>query len=171
MALIKCPECGKEISDASKQCIYCGFPLEKEDKNIFQDGEGENRYKIILENAGNSKSDVIKEVCEITGLGSVDAKALVDAAPSCILSNLTEVQAKEYLEKLESAGAIARIEVDRKPIDSPNLMDCPICSKKVSKDAPRCPHCGHQFVDEKKGIGFWGIVGAIIVAVLIMAFC
>lgn len=29
MALIKCPECGKEISDQSKQCIHCGFPLDK----------------------------------------------------------------------------------------------------------------------------------------------
>lgn len=29
MALIKCPECGKEISDKVKQCIHCGFPMEK----------------------------------------------------------------------------------------------------------------------------------------------
>ncbi len=28
MALIKCPECGKEISDKAKMCIGCGFPLE-----------------------------------------------------------------------------------------------------------------------------------------------
>ena len=27
MALINCPECGKEISDKSTQCIHCGFPL------------------------------------------------------------------------------------------------------------------------------------------------
>ncbi len=27
MALVKCPECGKEISDLSKRCIYCGYPL------------------------------------------------------------------------------------------------------------------------------------------------
>lgn len=27
MALIKCPECGREISDQSDHCIYCGFPL------------------------------------------------------------------------------------------------------------------------------------------------
>ena len=27
MALIKCPECGKEISDKSEKCIYCGYPL------------------------------------------------------------------------------------------------------------------------------------------------
>lgn len=27
MALIKCPECGKEISDQSTVCIGCGFPI------------------------------------------------------------------------------------------------------------------------------------------------
>ena len=27
MALIKCPECGKEISDKASACIHCGFPL------------------------------------------------------------------------------------------------------------------------------------------------
>lgn len=29
MSLIKCPECHKEISDESKQCIHCGYPLSK----------------------------------------------------------------------------------------------------------------------------------------------
>ena len=28
MALIKCPECSKEISDKSKLCIHCGYPLD-----------------------------------------------------------------------------------------------------------------------------------------------
>lgn len=28
MALINCPECGKQISDRSKSCIHCGYPLE-----------------------------------------------------------------------------------------------------------------------------------------------
>lgn len=27
MALIKCPECGKEISDKAEACVYCGFPI------------------------------------------------------------------------------------------------------------------------------------------------
>lgn len=33
MALIKCPECGKEISDTAKNCINCGYAL-KEENNI-----------------------------------------------------------------------------------------------------------------------------------------
>ncbi len=27
MALIKCPECGKEISDKASACIHCGYPI------------------------------------------------------------------------------------------------------------------------------------------------
>lgn len=29
MALITCPECGKEISDQSPNCIHCGYPLSR----------------------------------------------------------------------------------------------------------------------------------------------
>lgn len=29
MALIKCPECGKDVSDTAPSCIYCGFSLAK----------------------------------------------------------------------------------------------------------------------------------------------
>ena len=30
MALVKCPECGKEVSDRAKSCPNCGFPIEEE---------------------------------------------------------------------------------------------------------------------------------------------
>ncbi len=30
MALIKCPECGKEISDQAPVCIHCGYPLHQQ---------------------------------------------------------------------------------------------------------------------------------------------
>lgn len=29
MALIKCPECSKEISEQAKMCLYCGYPIRK----------------------------------------------------------------------------------------------------------------------------------------------
>lgn len=39
MALIMCPECGKSISDKSKNCINCGYPLDEiksEENDKFQ---------------------------------------------------------------------------------------------------------------------------------------
>lgn len=37
MALIKCPECGKEISDIAPACIHCGFPLSELKNNSHVD--------------------------------------------------------------------------------------------------------------------------------------
>lgn len=41
MALIKCPECGKEIRGKSKTCIYCGYPLSEIDfsNNVLDKNE------------------------------------------------------------------------------------------------------------------------------------
>lgn len=30
MALINCPECGKQISDKAPACIHCGYPIQTE---------------------------------------------------------------------------------------------------------------------------------------------
>lgn len=35
MALIKCPECGKEISDKASACPNCGMPLRSEDRGTY----------------------------------------------------------------------------------------------------------------------------------------
>lgn len=36
MALIKCEECGKEISDKAKSCPNCGFPIEEKKEEITE---------------------------------------------------------------------------------------------------------------------------------------
>lgn len=33
--LIKCPECGNDVSDFAEQCIHCGFPLKKHRREYF----------------------------------------------------------------------------------------------------------------------------------------
>lgn len=32
--LIKCPECGKEVSDKAQACIHCGYPIKKETNSL-----------------------------------------------------------------------------------------------------------------------------------------
>ena len=44
MALIKCQECGKEISDTSKRCIHCGAKIKKEKNEEVK----KNKKKIKL---------------------------------------------------------------------------------------------------------------------------
>jgi len=36
MALIKCPECGRDVSDSASSCPNCGHPISRVDKNLVQ---------------------------------------------------------------------------------------------------------------------------------------
>lgn len=42
MPLIKCPDCGREISDKAKSCIHCGCPIEKSDSHVTVYGIRQN---------------------------------------------------------------------------------------------------------------------------------
>lgn len=44
MSLVKCPECGKEISNMAKRCINCGVPLRK----VFRKTTVKSVVKIVL---------------------------------------------------------------------------------------------------------------------------
>lgn len=59
--LIKCPECGKEISDKSPQCIHCGFPL----SNINNTKLSNKQCPLCKSNNHILKG--IEDVCAICG--------------------------------------------------------------------------------------------------------
>ncbi len=57
MALIKCPECGKEISDQAEVCIHCGYPIKKnqeEPGRIVQEDEADIDRETILDSVGTT---------------------------------------------------------------------------------------------------------------------
>ena len=67
--------------------------------------EGPTSVSVILSNFGEAKTAVIKVVKEITGLGLVEAKGLVDKCPSPIKENISVDEAEEIKKKLVEAGA------------------------------------------------------------------
>ncbi|EEC02106.1 ribosomal protein L7/L1, putative, partial [Ixodes scapularis] len=62
-------------------------------------------FEVVLTAAGDKKVEVIKVVKDITGLGLIEAKKLVDEAPKPIKSNVKKAEAEEIKGKLEAAGA------------------------------------------------------------------
>lgn len=94
--LIKCPECGKEISDKSKQCIHCGYPLEEVDRNnkdntiplntiiVLNKGISYDLNKLYEETKSTIDYNLdntilsIKKIRELYNLGLTDAKTIVD---------------------------------------------------------------------------------------------
>ena len=70
---------------------------------------GPSVVSVILSAFGDSKTAVIKVVKEITGLGLVEAKGVVDKCPSPIKENISVEEAEEIKKKLVDAGATVEI--------------------------------------------------------------
>ena len=71
--------------------------------------EEKTEFDVVLTAAGPNKIAVIKVVRELTGLGLVDAKNLVEGAPKNVKEGLPKDAAEEMVKKLKDAGAEAEL--------------------------------------------------------------
>ena len=67
--------------------------------------EEKTDFDVILEEAGDKKIQVIKEVRTLTNLGLKEAKDLVEATPKAVLEKVNKEAADKAKEALEAAGA------------------------------------------------------------------
>lgn len=147
MALIKCPECNKEISNNSKICVHCGYPI----KNKNMD-------------------------CMINGV-SYDLSFLLDDSISVPLKGkqlhlLTKCNLKDCLNKTKiivEAGEIPKVLnlKQQEIVEEKNIIRCPTCSStkvkrisvtakvagavivglfsKTAKSQFMCENCGYKW--------------------------
>lgn len=71
--------------------------------------EGPSEVTLTLKSFGTAKVAVIKAIQSITGLGLMDAKKLVDAAPSVVKEKISPSEAEQYKKTLVDAGAEVEI--------------------------------------------------------------
>ena len=69
----------------------------------------QTEFDVVLANAGAQKIAVIKVVKEITGLGLMEAKAIVEGAPKAVKEKVSKAEAEDLKAKLEAAGAADEI--------------------------------------------------------------
>jgi large subunit ribosomal protein L7/L12 len=71
--------------------------------------EEKTEFTVVLQNAGNTKINVIKVVRAHTGLGLKEAKDLVDGAPKVVKEGISKEEAEKIKKELEEAGATVEI--------------------------------------------------------------
>lgn len=72
--------------------------------------EEKTEFDVILKELGSAnKVKVIKVVREATGLGLVEAKAVVDGAPKAIKEGISKDDAEALKAKFEAEGAVVEI--------------------------------------------------------------
>ncbi len=101
MALIKCPECGKEVSDKAPQCIHCGYPLDTiiESSNVIQNGfcniDG-TVYDLRKITETSNKDDAILQIMKISGISQWNANNLLNIIKN---SGIPETYTSVFFEK------------------------------------------------------------------------
>ena len=71
--------------------------------------EEQTEFDVVLTSFGDKKLAVIKEIRAITGLGLVDAKALVEGVPSKVKEGISKEDAEALKTQLEAAGGTVEI--------------------------------------------------------------
>ena len=151
MALIKCPECGKEVSNRASACIHCGCPLDEQPvastpkKDIIP---SQKEYSEV-------KFPSINLVQDVTGLGLAEAMAFVEQDEPVVKDGLSQEQAEAIAQKFQAIGVDAKICDSSTPLSSDqNGESNPILSTSPETQVLRCPKCGSTSIQAmKKGFG------------------
>lgn len=137
MALIKCPECYKNVSDKAEICIHCGYPLKNDNHSCYINGV---QYDLSHELRLITQSDFMQ------GLRNLRDKYHLDLADATTLGNIiknTKQIPKEY-----------KSEDREKYKGQVNVTE----NENLNRNIPKCPTCGSTNVEKiLTGKRFWEV--------------
>lgn len=182
MALIKCPECSKEISDKAEICVHCGYPISKwikeENSDSSQSNEDikdDNPNNIYLYREKEYNLTELVDYIKENTYPDVEINSQTWAEARHILRTYISIGKEEdllisYIHKYRMLGTTK----DRKKyyehkktyVSHTQFNYAPANSNKnnmynPSQNVVRCPRCGSTSVTtEEQGYGLFGWIGA-----------
>ena len=149
MALIQCPECGKQISDKAAVCIHCGFPLETIKESIVEEVPN-NEYAVIIN--AYDRDRIYSAVTCLSRFTTSDERIIntfLSKIPFVFLMGGTHDECLATTKLMSKAGVDASVE------SISNIQQLPVFPQENSfflsaKSTPttqassvvKCPRCG-----------------------------
>lgn len=149
MALIKCLECGKEISDKATACIHCGFPLSPQTQNTPQTFKNnitspQINIKAPMKMFSKNNSNVNIECCNCEKVYSFNEK---------------------YFSQIENNFCVPNVAIICPNCNNGLNANTRIAAKTVVppvSNEPKCPKCGSTYISTvNRGYSIiWGFLGS-----------
>ncbi len=148
MALMKCPECGNDVSDKAKSCPHCGYPIEE--FLIVQ------KEKTVIEKCPycGSESIASEGYCNDCGMRIVDSPNKIInpnkvLCPKCGTENYKNnfycTNCKSKLRISVNNEKMQETSIDRFKDEFPGIYTYDVFGKKKEVYCPRCgsSDCSH----------------------------
>lgn len=155
MALIKCPECGKEISNMAKVCIHCGFPLQEDNVCVI----GDKTYDL---------SSYKTRILQNNSIDNNELRLIADDLYEDIRT-ISIHAARKIVEIIQETGNVPKtfdVNYMKRSSRSTSQIRCPKCSSTqittgsrgysmvwgfvgAGKTVNRCANCGHKWEPRK----------------------
>ena len=166
VSTVTCPCCGKEAAQGAPKCQTCSydfFPTPPDD---------DQRFAVLLQSCGDHDI-AIPMLMRFTGWDSVQCKQHLDSLLGINDVRVSQILLRRGLARsaalhisscMETCGTTRIVADERIPgTDTPALSDEELLTLSSAISTPKP-------ADEKGGIGFWGIVGAVVVGIIIASF-
>ena len=170
--LIKCPECGQEVSDQSQACVHCGYPLGSPATNTRQE-QAMPLFRVMLHSIDTKYSIIATPLIEtILKCDKAVARQILHNTPCELIRGISDEQALSIQQMFQKFHANMTIEPDT--VSSEPNTRCyipappPVAQRnntevKPAADAPvKCPRCGStQIATTNRGYSFYtGFLGS-----------
>lgn len=162
MALIKCPECGNNVSDKAKVCIHCGYPIQSiKDNKLYRviieklnyDGTQKDKSELLLYCA-----NFLRDNCNVNHYKSIEC---VKKLPYVVSDGLTKENAEYIVKNLSKLYFLVSMKPSSTRIKS--QVNEVIHRRIYNIDDPiECPRCHSQSIStNRRGYNIiTGFIGA-----------
>lgn len=167
MALIKCPECGGQVSDKASACIHCGCPLHN--MPSIWNGRDVEAINAFINSFDNVELALFVKFCEY--IEDIE-KSTSDPTKRNLKNQLSDSQyAKfhEFMGELAFRYKLSNHDTGKFIIQylrSQNIAETPTIQPTPRPSTPAnqvtCPKCGSTSIaTEKRGFDLmWGFLGS-----------
>ena len=177
MALIKCPECGSDISDKATVCIHCGYPIEPQTNQYTENNICEIDGKRF--DLSEFREFIVERINDQGFISDEERTDLVDSLyKSC--NHVTETTIGKLIDEMINTQCIPPVfetyhfrssrdyEINRpqKQNNDANQICCPKCHSTqittgargfsivtgfigANKTVNRCAKCGHKWTPKR----------------------
>lgn len=166
MALIKCVECGKEISDSAVKCPNCGFPQKAYEQYVSDEKkriqEEQEKKKIIELQQQKEREEEERRIAEEKRLASKrcpDCGEVIGQLEVCPHCGCTVVENEKKERRARELEQQRKLEEQRRMIEAQRKSDA---IRSQYTNTPRCPKCGSTAIEvTSRGYSFfWGFLGS-----------